>query len=205
MTRSIPLPGPMSPHVKMRGGPAPVRYDTPGWDRCPMGDGGHLGGVHIEALAQADAGCIRHDHDPAGQRRDLVQHRPLMPGRVRQDRVRDHDGGHVEAAEDLEYLVTVGTSVEPVLMLHNCHIALIQQIRTGDHRARRSVHQLADDQVAPRRWPAGVHDPHDADMGVVRGQSGRQRGGEGSQTACSRGKELSIPKERSRRSRPSMG
>ena len=38
----------------------------------------------------------------------------------------------METAEDLEHLVSVGASVEAVLVLHHCHIELVQQVRTRD-------------------------------------------------------------------------
>ena len=33
-----------------------------------------LAGIHVEAVAQADPGRLRHDHHPVRQRGHLVQH-----------------------------------------------------------------------------------------------------------------------------------
>ena len=87
----------------------------------------NFGRVDVEAVAQPRPGRLRHDHHLVRQRGDLVQHGPLMWRRIGEDRVGDHDGGDVEATQDLEHLVTVGASVEPVLVLHHRHVELVQQ------------------------------------------------------------------------------
>ena len=131
-----------------------------------MGDGGHLGFVHIEAVAQADPGRLRHDDHLVRQSNDIVQYGALMGCRSGQDRVGDHDGRDAETGEDLEHLVTVGSSVQAVLVLHHGHVELVQQPRARDHGSTRSVDELADHQIAPRDLATDVDDPHDADLGV---------------------------------------
>ena len=133
------------------------------------------------------AGRLGHDHHAVRQRRDIVQHRPLMWRRVGENCVGNHDGGDVQTAQDLEYLVTVGASVESVFVVHHCHIELVEQVRTRDKGRRRPVDQLADHPIATRRLPAAFNDPDHAHLGVVRRQSGRQRCRERGQTAGSRG------------------
>ena len=89
-----------------------------------------LEGVDVEAVAQSGPGRLRHHHHPVRQGGNIVQHGPLMWRRVGQNRVRDHDGGDVEAAQDLEHLVSVGASEESVLVLHHSHIELVQHVRS---------------------------------------------------------------------------
>ena len=100
-----------------------------------MSDGGHFVRVNVEFLAQADAGCLRHDHDLVRQRDSIVEHGPLVRRRVCQNGVGDQDGGDLESAQDLEHLVSVGTPVEAVLVLDDSDIGLIQCCRAGDDRA----------------------------------------------------------------------
>ena len=110
-----------------------------------------------------------------------------MRRRVRQDGVGDHDGGDVEPTQNLEHLVTVGAPVEPVLVLHDGHIATVQRIRTGEHGRWRSVDELADDSVPSHHRSARIiDDPHDADLGLIGRQPGCQRCRERRQTACGR-------------------
>ncbi len=150
-----------------------------------MGDGGHLGGVHVEALAQAGAGGLRHHHDVIGQGGHFVEHGALMRRRVGQDGVGDDDGGDLESTQDLEHLVSVGAPVEAVLVLHDSDIGLVQCVRAGGHRVGRSVDQLADDAFVPRNLSAGVDDPYHAHLGVVARESRRKRSTERGQTTRS--------------------
>ena len=114
----------------------PIGYDTCSGDGSAVGDGDHLGGVDVEAGAQADSGRLGHDHDPVCQSCDVVQNGALMRCRVGEDRVRDHDGGHMETAENLEHLVSVGPSVEAVLVLHDATSNWFSGVRTCNHGAR---------------------------------------------------------------------
>ena len=100
-----------------------------------MSDGGHFVRVNVESLAQAEAGGLRHNHDPVRQRGSIVEHGPLMRRRVCQNCVGDHDGGDLESTQDLEHLVSVGTPVEAVLVLDDRDIGLIECRRAGDDRA----------------------------------------------------------------------
>ena len=99
---------------------------------------------------------------------------------------RDHDGGDLQTPEDLEHLVPVSASVEPVFVLHHGDIELVQYVRAHHDRSLRSVDQLTGDTAVLRVSLIGVNDPYHADVCVVCDQSGRQRSGEGGQSACCR-------------------
>ena len=129
------LARPDEPPGQYEGPTDPLGHDTSSRDGSAVGDGDHFGSVDIEAVAQADPGRLCHDHHPVRQSRNIVQHGPLMRRRVGEDCVGDHDGRDVETAQDLEHLVTVGASVESVLVLHHCHIELVQQVRARDQGA----------------------------------------------------------------------
>ena len=151
-----------------------------------MGNGGQLGRVHVEPVAQPLAGRVRHDHDLVRQGGNLVQDRSLMWRRMRQNRVGDHDGWDVEAAQDLEHLVPVSAAVQPVFMLHHRHVELVQHLRSSEKGAGRSVDQLADDTIVSRGLSWGIDDADDADLSVVHGHARCQGRAEGGETAGSR-------------------
>jgi hypothetical protein len=55
---------------------------------------------------------------------------------VGENRVGDHDRRDVQAVEDVQHLVAVGTSVNSVLVLDYRHVAAIEQFRARHDRSR---------------------------------------------------------------------
>ena len=175
-----------------------VRHHTSSRDGGTMGNGRHFASVNVEAITQSNPGRLRHHHHSVGEGGDFVQHNPLMRRWVSEDRVGDHDGGDVEAAEDLEDVFPVGASIEAVLVLYHRDVELVQRVRGRTSERARPL----------TRWPttrspcggsiAGVvQDPHDAHFGMVRRQTGGQGGGEGGQTARGRGEGAENPQRAS--------
>ncbi len=93
---------------------------APGGGQCgPVRDRRDLGGVHVEVAAEALPGRSGHDNHGAGRLAYGLQHLLLVLGRPEQHGVGDDDGGDRKAAQDGKDLVTVRTTVQAVLVLHD--------------------------------------------------------------------------------------
>ncbi len=93
-----------------------------------MGDAVELLGVDVEAGAELVSCGAGHDDHTVGERRDLDEHRPLACCRLGQDGVGDHDRRNAKGAEDRDHLVAIDTAVQPVLVLDDGDVTLVQQI-----------------------------------------------------------------------------
>src|ERR1035441_4557519 len=131
----------------------------------------------------------------------MVRHRsdrdesgPLVRSGVAENRVGDHDGRDLEAGEDFQYLVAVGATIEAVLMMHDRHVAPVEQFRARCHGAGGAIHELSDDPLAG--GGQSVRHPHDAHLGAVCDQAVGKRCAECRHPARGRGVGAEYPEKR---------
>jgi hypothetical protein len=99
-------------------------------------DRGDFSAIDVEAEAQALTGRLGHDDHLIRHRRDRLEHRTLVRGRVFEDRVRDHDRRDTQAADDVHDFVSVDTAVDAVLMLDDRDVGAVQQLGALGHGHR---------------------------------------------------------------------
>ena len=123
----MPLPGPSRPQVNSVGLPARFSADCRRDGRA-VRDRGDFAAVDVEATTQPLAGRLGHDDHLIGHRRNRLEHRTLVWGRVFEDRMGDHDRRDAQPVDDVHHFVAVGTAVDAVLMLDDRDVALVEQL-----------------------------------------------------------------------------
>src|SRR5690348_16343277 len=101
-----------------------------------MRDGGYFTVIDGEGAPESMTGGFgHHDHviRPGSQ---LLENRTLVSRRVFQNCVRDYDGGHTQAVDNVYDLVSIQTAVDAVLVLDHSHIILVEQLGACCHGCR---------------------------------------------------------------------
>jgi hypothetical protein len=106
-----------------------------------MGDGDHLALVDWVQGSQPRPGRLGHDHDEVGACAQPHQDRGLVRGWAHRHRVQDDDHGDLEVAQHIEDLGPVLPAEDPVLVLHDGHVACVQGRGGALGRSLRSVPQ----------------------------------------------------------------
>ena len=75
----------------------------------------------------------------------------------------DDDDRNGDPLQDAEDLVAVGPAVDPVLVLHDGHVEVVQHGRRLGFPSGGTVDEMVDD-FGARAAPGPVDDPHDPDL-----------------------------------------
>ena len=109
-------------------------------------------------LAQETPTCrSRHHH---GRRRSLEQlfhDRALTHSRMLQDRVRDYNNGNPHPSDEIDHCVTVGSRVDPVLVLHHHDVTVIERRRRHRKFTRRTFTELSDHVMGAALRRSSIH------------------------------------------------
>ena len=154
-----------------------------------------LGVVDVVVIDEPLVRRRGHRDQRAGLSSDRVEHLALMPRRLDQHGVQDHDAGHPEPVEDVDDAVTVGAVIDAVLVLHHHHVERVEGRSRSFHRASLAVHHVAHDR---RPGPGSGPLEHSNDARLM--ASGRdlrlEGGGERRQPALGRRKAAQESKRR---------